>query len=127
MQNDANNITSKIIGAAIEVHKTLGVGLLEDVYRDALLHELRLRGLKVEKEVPVPVVYKGIVLSDDKRVDLLVEDEIVVELKSVIEMKEVFHLQVLTYLRLLNKRYGLLINFNVPQLKEGIWRKVNGY
>lgn len=122
-----NDLTHKIIGAAIEVHKTLGPGLLEDVYRDALHHELNLRGIKAEKEVPVPVIYKGVTLSEDKRIDILVEEEVVVELKSVLEMKEIFHLQTLTYMRLLKKRYGLLINFNVNKLTDAVWRKVNGF
>lgn len=122
-----NELTHEIIGAAIEVHKTLGPGLLEDVYRDALMHELSLRGIKAEAEVPVPVLYKGVVLANDKRVDILVEDEVVIELKSVSEMKEIFQLQILTYMRLMNKRYGLLMNFNVPKLSDAIWRKVNGY
>lgn len=124
---DSNELTGIIIGAAIEVHKTLGPGLLEDVYRDALVFELSLRGIKAESEVHVPVVYKSHIIESNKFIDLLVEDKVVVELKSVVEMKEVFHKQIITYMRLMNKRYGLLINFNVPVLKDGIWRKINGY
>ena len=123
----SNELTSKIIGAAIEVHKTLGPGLSEDCYKYALLHELSLQGLNAAAEVPVPVTYKGVTLASNKFVDILVENEIVVELKSVLEMKDVFHKQILTYMRLLNKKYGLLINFNEEKLINGVYRKINGY
>lgn len=121
-----NDLSYAVIGAAIEVHRVLGPGLLEDIYRDALVYELRLRGINAVAEVDVPVIYKGITLQSDKRVDILVEDELVLELKSVREMKEKFHKQILSYMRLLNKRLGLLINFNESVLRDGIYRKVNG-
>lgn len=124
---EVNNLTNKIIGAAIEVHKTLGPGLLESIYQEALFFELRSRGLNCQKEVAVPLIYKGVKLGEDKRIDILVENQIVLELKSVQKIEEVHHLQILSYLRLSNLRYGLLINFNVPILKQGIYRKVNGY
>ncbi|MBQ0121385.1 MAG: GxxExxY protein [Bacteroidales bacterium] len=124
---EINDLTNEIIGAAIEVHKVLGPGLLESFYQDALLFELRSRGLNCQKEVAVPLIYKGVKLGEDKRIDILVENQIVLELKSVQKIEEVHHLQILSYLRLSNLRYGLLINFNVPILKQGIYRKVNGY
>lgn len=124
---EKNDLTNEIIGAAIEVHKVLGPGLLESFYQDALLFELRSRGLNCQKEVAVPLIYKGVKLGEDKRIDILVENQIVLELKSVQKIEEVHHLQILSYLRLSNLRYGLLINFNVPILKQGIYRKVNGY
>lgn len=106
---------------------TLGPGLLESIYRDALMFELKSRGLRCASEVPVPVIYKGVKIGDDKKIDILVEDQIVLELKSVQKIEEVHHLQILSYLRLSKLRYGLLINFNVNLLKNGIWRKVNGF
>ncbi len=125
-EQELNDLSSRIIGAAIEVHKILGPGLQEDIYRDALSYELELRGIKCQTEVHVPVCYKGLQLRSDKFIDILVEDEVVLELKSVRETKEVFHKQILTYMKLANKRLGLLINFDVPVLREGIYRKVNG-
>ena len=125
-EQELNELSSRIIGAAMEVHKILGPGLQEDIYRDALSYELELRGIQCQKEVSVPVCYKGLQLRCEKFIDILVEDEVVLELKSVKEMKEVFHKQILTYMKLANKRLGLLINFDVPVLREGIYRKVNG-
>lgn len=124
---EINDLTNEIIGAAIEVHKALGPGLLESIYQDALLFELMSRGLNCQKEVAVPLIYKGVKLGEDKRIDILVENQVVLELKSVQKIEEVHHLQILSYLRLTKLRYGLLINFNVPILKQGIYRKVNGY
>lgn len=122
-----NDITGIIIDSAIEVHRTLGPGLLESIYEKALKRELELRGLKVDNQQPVEVVYKGVNVADDLRLDMIVEDKVIVELKSVEELKEVYYKQLQTYLRLLDKRVGLLINFNVVLLKNGIHRVVNNF
>lgn len=121
-----NQITYEIRGAAYDVYKTLGPGLLESVYEEALVFELEQRGLKVERQKQVPIIYKGNTLKTDLRLDLLVEDQVIVELKSVTEMKDVFYKQTLTYCKLLNKRLGLLINFNVDNILDGITRIANG-
>ena len=125
--NKINDLTYKIIGCAMEVYKTLGPGLLESVYEQALIYELELNGLDVKSQVAVDVVYKGKLICPDLRVDLLIDDTIIIELKSVEELKPVHHKQILTYLRLMNKKVGLLINFNVPDLKDGIKRVINGF
>ena len=117
-------LTREIIGSAIEVHRWLGPGLLESAYRFCLCEELRLRGLGVRAEVELPVNYKGVLLSCGYRMDVLVEETIVLELKAVERMTPVFEAQLLTYLRLSGHRVGLLINFNVPVLKDGITRRV---
>ena len=111
----------------MEVYKTLGPGLLESVYEQALIYELELNGFDVKSQVAVDVVYKGKLICPDLRVDLLIDDTIIIELKSVEELKPVHHKQILTYLRLMNKKVGLLINFNVPDLKDGIKRVINGF
>ena len=121
-----NSITWRIIDAAIEVHKTLGPGLLEGVYRSCFVYELRADGLVVVEEKAVSISYKGFVLSGGYRLDFLVEDCIVVELKSVEHLMPVHSAQLLSYLRLTNKPIGLLINFNVPRLYQGIKRVING-
>lgn len=125
-----SELSSSIIGASIEVHKALGPGLLEKVYERALVHELTLRGYDVKTQVKVPIMYKGVDLTkdDDKplKLDLIVEDLVIVELKSVEEMKPVYNKQLLTYLKLMDKKLGLLINFNVPRLVQGVERVVNG-
>ena len=107
------------------MYNTLGPGLLESVYEEALVYELLQRGLKVERQVEVPILYKGQELKTALRLDLLIENTIIVELKSVEEMKPVFAKQLLTYLRLLNKRVGLLVNFSSGDIREGIKRIVN--
>ena len=117
-----NSITERIIGAAIEVHKALGPGLLESAYHACLTHELKLRGLEVETEKELPVVYKAIRLDCGYRLDLLVETTVIVELKAAQEVNAVHEAQVLSYLRLSGYPVGLLINFNVRQLTEGIRR-----
>jgi len=123
-----NDITSKIISAAMKVHSELGPGLLESVYQECLYIELKDMGLHVQKEVLVPVVYKGREITRDGfRIDLLIEDTVVIELKSVEEVKPVHKKQLLTYLRLTHKQVGLLINFNEVMLKKGIFRIVNSY
>ena len=118
-------LTYKIRGAIFEVYNTLGPGLLESVYEEALVFELLQRGLKVERQIEVPILYKGQELKTALRLDLLIENTIIVELKSVEEMKPVFAKQLLTYLRLLNKRVGLLVNFSSGDIREGIKRIVN--
>lgn len=122
-----NQISYQIRGVIYDVYKTLGPGLLESVYEKALCYELEQRGLKVERQKQVPIVYKGVTLKSDLRLDVLVEDKVIVELKSVSEMKDVFFKQTLTYCKLLNKKLGILVNFNVDDiLDDAIFRVANG-
>ena len=121
-----NEISFLVRKAAFEVHTLLGPGLLESVYETALTYELREVGLDVKAQVPLPMVYKGVAMEVGFRMDLLVANRVVVEMKSVDAILEVHHMQLLTYLKLSGHKLGLLINFNVPRLKEGIIRKVNG-
>jgi GxxExxY protein len=120
-----NLITEKIIGASIEVHKTLGPGLLESTYEACLYYELEQMGLWVDKQVALPVSYKEVELEIGYRLDLMVEHRIIVELKSVSELLPVHTAQLLTYLKLSEKRLGLLINFNVSKLTDGVRRIAN--
>ena len=120
-----NEITYEIRGAIYDVYKTLGPGLLESVYEEALVYELEQRGLKVERQKNVPIPYKGNILRTELRLDLIIEDCVIVELKSVEEMKCVFSKQLLTYLRLMDKRVGLLVNFNTDDILKSIQRIVN--
>lgn len=120
-----NDLTYEIRGAIFDVYNELGPGLLESVYEEALVFELEERGLKVERQVEVPIQYKGNELKTPLRLDLLIENQIIVELKSVEEMKPVFAKQLLTYLRLLDKRVGLLVNFSSANIREGIRRIAN--
>ncbi len=122
-----NEITYKIRGAIYKVYNTLGPGLLESVYEAALCHQLRKDGLTVESQVKLDVVYDGVVLPVDFRLDILVEKSVIIELKSVEELKPVHHKQLLTYLRIAKKRVGILVNFNTDDIDDGIFRKVNGY
>jgi len=122
-----NDLTDRIIGAAIEVHRHLGPGLLEAVYEECLCYELSQRGLKFQRQAPLPINYKGIKFESAYRMDLVVEDAIVIEIKATEEMLPVHSAQLLTYLKSSNKRVGLLINFNVPILKNGLKRIVNHY
>ena len=125
---DINEITSKVIKAALTVHNELGPGLLESVYQECLRIELEEMGLNVKAEVQVPVIYRGREITQDGfRIDLLIEDTVVVELKSVEEVRPVHKKQLLTYLRLTKKQVGLLINFNESLLKKGIVRVINSY
>jgi GxxExxY protein len=117
-------LTKQIIGAAIEVHKAVGPGLLEGVYEECLCHELELRNLSLERQLLVPVTYKRVTLDCGYRLDMLVESTVILELKSVDRIHPIFEAQLLTYMRLLQKPVGLLINFNVPILRSGIIRKV---
>ncbi len=110
--------TSPIIGAAIEVHRNLGPGLLESAYEECLCHELHLRGIDCKRQVPLPVLYKGLKLDCGYKIDLIVQDEVVVELKAVERVLPIHEAQLLTYLKLTGKRVGLLINFNVPLLTK---------
>ena len=120
-----NEITFEIRGAIYDVYKELGPGLLESVYEEALCFELEQRGLKVERQLQVPIIYKGNVLKTELRLDVLVEDKVIVELKSVEEMKNVCAKQLLTYLRLMDKKIGLLVNFNTDNILTAITRLAN--
>ena len=120
-----NELTYEIRGAIFDVYNELGPGLLESVYEEALVFELKERGLNVSRQVEVPVVYKGTELKTSLRLDLLVNNQVIVELNSVEEMKPVFAKQLFTYLRLLDKHVGLLVNFNTSNLRENIKRIVN--
>ncbi|MCI0748239.1 MAG: GxxExxY protein [Verrucomicrobia subdivision 3 bacterium] len=121
--DDINQITEKIIGAAIEVDRQLGPGLLESTYETALCVELELLGLQHQCQFPVPVIYKGRLIGE-YRIDLLVENTVIVEMKSVERFDPIFEAQILTYLKVTNKRVGLLINFNSRLLKDGIKRYI---
>ena len=121
-----NNISRQIINAAIEVHKELGAGLLESVYEYCLMDELTRNGLYVERQIQLPIFYKGNKLDKEFYIDILVENKIIVELKSVEIILPIHEFQLLTYLKLSGKKLGLLINFNVPLLKDGIRRRING-
>lgn len=124
LPKETEEIASKIIDAAIAVHKVLGPGLLEKVYEVCLCHELEKRNLKFERQVNVPIVYDGINFEEGYRIDILVEDQIIIELKAVENYNPVWKAQVLSYLKVTGKRLGLLINFNVPLLKDGIQRVI---
>ena len=116
-------VSERVIGAAIEVHRILGPGLLESVYQKCLCHELTLRGVNHRPQVELPVLYKQVDLGCEFFMDLVVEDELVVELKAVEKLVPIHEAQLLTYLRLSGYRRGLLINFNVPLLKDGLRRR----
>ena len=120
-----NELTHIVIGAAMDVHRELGPGLLESVYEACLIHELRLRNIKCESQINIPIIYKGQEIAKDFRIDVLVEDKIIIELKSVEKLLPIHEVQLVTYLKLSNKKLGLLINFNVPVLKDGIKRRIN--
>ena len=122
---EVNPITSDVIAAAIEVHRVLGPGLLESVYLTCLLYELRQRGFKIETQEPQPIVYKGMKLDCGYRLDLVVNDSVIVEVKSVDRLAPIHQAQMITYLRLTGLHVGLLLNFNVPVMREGIKRVLN--
>ncbi len=122
-----NEIATAVVHAAFVVHRELGAGLLESVYERALMHELHLSGLSVRSQVPIDVAYKDKRLGVGFRLDILVENQIVIEVKSVSDLMDIHFAQLLTYLRLTELRLGLLINFNVPLIKDGIRRVVNGH
>lgn len=121
-----NELSAIVIDTALDIHRRLGPGLLESVYQEVLLFELRKRGLRVEKEVPIPVVWDDVKLDVGFRADLIVENMLIVELKSLEAVAPVHKKILLTYLRLADKRLGLLINFGMELLKDGISRVVNG-
>jgi GxxExxY protein len=125
--SSVNELTEKIIGAAIEVHRHLGPGLLESAYEECLCYELSAIGLHFERQTHLPLLYKGLKLACAYKLDLLVEDTVIVELKSSEDSARVHAAQVLTYLKAANKQVGLLINFNVPVLRHGLKRIVNEY
>jgi GxxExxY protein len=123
---DRTNATSgAVVDAAIAVHSTFGPGLLESTYVKCLAHELRKRGARVEEQVVLPIRYDGMEIGGAYRIDLLVNDEVVVEVKSVLQVHSVHQAQILSYLKLSGRRVGLLINFNVARLKDGIYRFAN--
>ena len=119
-----NEISYEIRGAIFDVYNKLGPGLLESVYEVAMASELRKRGLQVERQVRIPVVYGDEVVGDAFRLDLLVEQKVIIELKSVLEMKNVVFLQLLTYLKLTGKHLGLLVNFNTDDIAHSIFRRI---
>ena len=126
-KEELDKITQAIIGAAIQVHQTLGPGLLESAYEACLAFELVELGYKIEKEKPLPLVYKTMELDCAYRLDLLVEDKVIVEVKAVDQLMPIHQAQALSYLKLSGCKIGLLINFNVKLLKTGIQRIINGY
>jgi GxxExxY protein len=123
---EINQITEAIIGAAIEVHRHLGPGLLEAAYEECLCRELDLRGVPFQRQVPLPITYKGISLDCSYRLDLLVDGRVVVEIKAIETLLPIHDAQLLTYLRLGDWKISLLINFNMPLIKDGIHRLANG-
>ena len=126
LDDDAlNELTGNILAAAIDVHRELGPGLLESIYMECLENELKARGLRFVRQVTVPITYKGTRLRSSYRVDLIVEDKVVVEVKSVETLAPVCKAQVLTYMRVTGKTAGLLINFDVPRLMDGVKRLIN--
>ena len=125
-QMTENDISYKIRGAVFNIYNALGPGLLESVYVAALLFELKKEGLKVLKEVPMPVYYQNEKLELGFRLDLLIDDKVIIEVKSVENLAEVHHKQVLTYLKLTKLKLAILVNFNVENITDGIYRKVNG-
>lgn len=122
-----NETSGQIVDAAIAVHSALGPGLLESAYQACLAHELRKRGLRVRTEVPMPLVYDGISLDLAYRLDMIVEESVVVETKALAKLLPIHEAQLLSYLKLSHHRVGLLINFHVTRLKDGIRRMVNGH
>jgi GxxExxY protein len=125
MTTDINKLSSKVIGAAIEVHKHLGPGLLESAYEECLCHELDLRSTVYERQKALPVIYKGKDLDCGYRLDIIVDNQLIVELKSVEKIEPIHKAQLLTYLKLSDIRLGLILNFNVTMMKDGIVRIVN--
>lgn len=121
-----NDVAREVVDAAFHIHAQLGPGLLESVYDEILVYELRRRGLAVQSQVPIPVRWNDVVLEVGFRADLIVEDAVIVEIKSVEATARVHHKQLLTYLRVTDKRLGLLINFGAPLIKDGITRIANG-
>ena len=127
MKDQLNKLSNEVIGAAIEVHRDLGPGLLETTYEASLQHELMLRGIASERQLLLPIQYKDLVVPDAYRIDLLVEKSLIVELKTVQTLSPIHSAQVLTYLRMSNKHLGLLINFHTVRLADGIKRLVHNF
>lgn len=127
METISEEYTHRLLACAYTVHSLLGPGLLESVYEKALMYELTQKGFKVERQVPIKVLCKGIELGEVYRIDLLVDGKVIIEIKSVGELSPVHFKQLMTYLKLQNLRYGYLINFDVTMLKDGIHRVLNGY
>ena len=127
LAEELNSLSESILGAAIAVHRELGPGLLESVYETCLAQELTKRGLPFRRQIPMPVTYDGVRIDGGYRIDLLVADRVVVEVKAVRQIVQTHQAQLLTYLRLSQSPLGLLLNFNVPVLKEGITRLVHGF
>ena len=125
--NEYENLTREVIGAAIEVHKHLGPGLLESAYEECLCHELSLRKITYERQKPLPINYKQFKLDCAYRLDLVVEDKVILELKSCERIEDIHKAQLLTYLKLSGLQLGLILNFNVPIMEEGIVRVVNNF
>ena len=125
--DDLNDLTGAIIGGAIEVHRNLGPGLLESAYESCLLWELRQKGLRAESQVPVPIRYKGLQLDAGYRIDLLVQDKIIVELKAIDKIQPIHTAQVLTYLKMMDLKMALILNFNVELMRSGIKRIINDF
>jgi GxxExxY protein len=125
MKLEIDKLSNIIIGAAIDVHRELGQGLLESIYEDSLCHELEQLNISFERQKHLPFIYKGKKMKSYFRIDILVENEIIVEVKSTSELIDVHSAQLLSYLKLSNKKLGLILNFNVPMLKQGIKRVVN--
>ncbi|MCR2007159.1 GxxExxY protein [Bacteroides acidifaciens] len=119
---DINVLTNKVLGLAFEVHTQLGAGLLESTYESCLFYELKENNINVERQKKLPIIYKGIQLDTDYRIDLLIDNQLIIELKSVEALQPIHSAQLLTYMKLSNLKYGLLLNFNVPHLKQGIKR-----
>lgn len=124
-KDEINVLSNRVIGAAIEVHRNLGPGLLENTYQQALMLELKFRGIKAKSEVEIPFLYKGLRIDTAYRADIIVEDEIILELKATEKDNSLFFKQLYTYLKLADKRLGILINFNNQLLTDGIKRIVN--
>lgn len=124
-EEELNSISGIVVDSAIQVHRALGPGLLESAYEACLIAELEDRGLRVESQIILPIVYRSVSLGSGYRLDLLVQDEVIVEVKSVAALLPVHESQLLSYLRLSGRRLGLLINFNVPLVKDGIKRLAN--
>lgn len=122
LSDDLNRISGKVVDAAFRVHSSLGRGLLESVYEACLVHALSQSGLKVERQVSLPIDFEGLQIESGLRLDLLVEDQVIVELKAVEQILPVHKAQILSYLRIATKPLGLLINFHVPLIKDGIFR-----
>ena len=126
-KRELEQIATEIVDAIFQVHKEIGPGLLESVYELSLLQEFHLRNIKAKSQVSIPLLYKGVKLSKDFKIDILVDEEIIIELKAVEVLLPVHKAQIISYLKLADKRIGFLVNFNVPLIKQGIQRIVNNY